>query len=162
MFSGCSSLKYINLSNFNTQSVTNMSYTFSGCSSLKNINLSSFNTQSVTDMSFMFYNCSSLTNLDLSNFTAENLITMCGMFKNCRSLRNLDLYNFKININAYKLKNTNLSQNYNYNTINSIFDGCDFLRNANIICSEEIILNENSNKVKFGQELICNNQQNYN
>ena len=101
-------------------------------------------------MSFMFYNCSSLTNLDLSNFTAENLITMCGMFKNCRSLRNLDLYNFKININAYKLK------------INSIFDGCDFLRNANIICSEEIILNENSNKVKFGQELICNNQQNYN
>ena len=32
MFYGCSSLKELNLSNFNTNNVTNMGYMFSGCS----------------------------------------------------------------------------------------------------------------------------------
>ena len=39
MFSYCSSLTNINLSNFNTQNVTNMSCMFSDCSSLTNINI---------------------------------------------------------------------------------------------------------------------------
>ena len=60
MFSGCSSLTNINLSNFNTQNVTYMSDMFSGCKSLTNINLSNFNTQNVTYMSKMFYGYSSL------------------------------------------------------------------------------------------------------
>ena len=60
MFSGCSSLTNLNLSNFNTQNVTYMDYVFSECSSLTNINLSNFNTQNVTNMSNMFYGCSSL------------------------------------------------------------------------------------------------------
>ena len=32
MFSGCSSLKELNLNNFNTNNVTNMSCMFNGCS----------------------------------------------------------------------------------------------------------------------------------
>ena len=32
MFSGCESLKELNLSNFNTNNVINMAYMFSGCS----------------------------------------------------------------------------------------------------------------------------------
>ena len=39
MFSGCKSLTNINLSNFNTQNVTNMSDMFSGCKSLKKKNI---------------------------------------------------------------------------------------------------------------------------
>ena len=39
MFSECSSLTNINLSNFNTQNVKDMIGMFSGCSSLTNINL---------------------------------------------------------------------------------------------------------------------------
>ena len=62
MFSDCQSLTNINLSNFNTQNVTNMSYMFYDCSSLTNINLSNFNTQNVTNISIMFYGCSSLKN----------------------------------------------------------------------------------------------------
>ena len=38
MFSGCSSLKELNLSNFITNNVINMKVMFSGCSSLKKIN----------------------------------------------------------------------------------------------------------------------------
>ena len=60
MFSDCESLTNINLSNFNTQNVTNMSDMFSHCESLININLSNFTTQNVSNMKDMFYNCKSL------------------------------------------------------------------------------------------------------
>ena len=50
MFSNCLILKEINLTNFNTNNVTNMSCMFCECSSLKEINLSNFNTNNVTNM----------------------------------------------------------------------------------------------------------------
>ena len=58
MFYGCSSLKELNLSNFNTNNVTNMGYMFYGCSALKELNLSNFNTDNVTYMEGMFRGCS--------------------------------------------------------------------------------------------------------
>ena len=67
MFCGCKALTNINLSNFNIQNVTDMSYIFCGCKSLTNINLSNFNIQNVTDISFMFLECDSLKK--------ENVIT---------------------------------------------------------------------------------------
>ena len=48
MFGDCKLLTNINLSNFNTNNVTNMNSMFYGCSSLKDINLSNFNTNNVT------------------------------------------------------------------------------------------------------------------
>jgi surface protein len=53
MFSSCSSLTSLNLSNFNTNNVKYMSYMFSHCSSLTSLNLSNFNTNNVKDMSYM-------------------------------------------------------------------------------------------------------------
>ena len=50
MFLGCSSLTSINLSNFNTNNVTNMYGMFYGCRSLTTINLSNFNTNNVTNI----------------------------------------------------------------------------------------------------------------
>ena len=44
-----------------------MSYIFEGCSSIKEINLSSFNTNQVTDMKYMFYGCSSLKALNIND-----------------------------------------------------------------------------------------------
>ena len=66
MFYKCSSLKNIDLSNFNTKNVTNMSYMFWGCSSLNSINLSNFNTNKATDMECMFS--------DYKNLKKENII----------------------------------------------------------------------------------------
>ena len=60
MFYECSSLKELNLNNFNTINVTNMSWMFHGCSSLKELNINNFNTINVTNMSDMFSGCSSL------------------------------------------------------------------------------------------------------
>ena len=57
MFRGCSSLKELNLINFNTNNVTDMRSMFYGCSSLKELNLNNFNTNNVTNMSWMFDGC---------------------------------------------------------------------------------------------------------
>ena len=58
MFEGCSSLTELNLSNFNTNNVTNMQSIFKECSSLTELNLSNFNTNNVTNMENMFEGCS--------------------------------------------------------------------------------------------------------
>ena len=94
MFYGCKSLTTIDLSNFNTQNVKDMSDMFYGCKSLVNINLSNFDTQNVIDMSWMFYGCISLTNVDLSNFNTKNVIYMNSMFSECKSISNINLSNF--------------------------------------------------------------------
>ena len=65
MFNKCSSLKKINLSNFNTNNVTNMIGMFYECSSLREINISNFNTNNVTYMSWMFYKCSDETKIKI-------------------------------------------------------------------------------------------------
>ena len=57
MFCGCSSLEGLNLNNFNTNNVINMSVIFYGCSSLERLNLDNFNTNNVTNMIRMFYGC---------------------------------------------------------------------------------------------------------
>ena len=56
---------------------------FSVCSSLKELNLSNFNTNNVTDMYSMFYECSSLNELNISNFNTNNVTNMRYMFSKC-------------------------------------------------------------------------------
>lgn len=70
---------------------------FLDCSSLTSLNVSSFNTSSVTDMSSMFFGCSKLTSLDLFNFDTSKVTTMAYMFYECLALTVLDLryFNFK-------------------------------------------------------------------
>ena len=94
MFYGCSSLKSINLSSFNSTNVNNMKCMFCKCSSLESINLSSFNTINVKSMECMFYGCSSLKSLDLSSFNTINVIDMRCLFYGCSSLKSLDLSSF--------------------------------------------------------------------
>ena len=94
MFSSCSSLKTLDLSNFNTSNVTDIGQMFSSCSSLNTLDLSNFNTSNVTNMGWMFSSCSSLKTLDLSNFNTSNVNDMGQMFHNCTKLASLDLRSF--------------------------------------------------------------------
>ena len=57
-----------------------MKYMFYNCNSLSSLDLSKFNTKSVTDMKYILYNCYSLLSLDLSNFNTQNVIDMKYMF----------------------------------------------------------------------------------
>ena len=94
MFENCNTIIEIDLSNFDTSKVSNMSKMFSNCLSLISLNLSNFNTSLANDMSFMFNNCSSLISLNLSSFDKSRAINMTYMFYNCMLFTSLDLSNF--------------------------------------------------------------------
>jgi len=94
MFDHCTSLTSLDLSGFDTSSVTNMSTMFQNCASLTSLDVSSFDTSNVTHMFFMFDLCKSLTSLDLASFDTSNVIDMDAMFANCERLTDLDLSGF--------------------------------------------------------------------
>ena len=84
----------IDLSNFDTSQVTNMSGMFSGMRNLTTLDLSNFDTSKVTDMSFMFGSMSNLTTLDLSNFNTSKATNMSEMFLGMANLTSLNLSSF--------------------------------------------------------------------
>ena len=94
MFTGCSGLTELDVTNFDTSNVTDMSGMFGYCSGLTGLDVSNFDTSNVTNISHMFAYCSGLTSLDVSNFDTSNVTNMMGMFKNCSGLTSLDVSNF--------------------------------------------------------------------
>ena len=117
VFGGCSSLTSLDLSGFNTSNVLNMSSIFYKCFSLTSLDLSSFNTSKVTNMESMFYSCASLTSLDLSSFNTSQITDMSSMFYDCPSLTSLDLGSFNIS---------------NVVDMSLMFDGCSSLTDLNL------------------------------
>ena len=129
MFNNCSSLKELDLSNFDTSNVTSMNMMFYYCTSLTKLDLSSFNTSNVTSMYNMFYSCSSLKELDLSSFNTSNVTNMNQMFCSCSSLKELDLSSFNTSnvTNMYQMFMSN--QNLNKIIISDFSTDC--LNNSN-------------------------------
>ena len=94
MFFGTSSLTTLNLSNFDTSKVTDMQYMFIDMHSLTTLDLSSFDTSKVTNMHAIFSLMPNLTTLNLSNFNTSNVTDMQAMFAGMHSLTTLNLSNF--------------------------------------------------------------------
>ena len=94
MFNGMRNLTTLNLSNFNTSNVTNMGGMFFNMTNLTTLNLSNFDTSKVTNMGSMFYGISNLTALNLSNFNTSQVTIMGGMFYGMSNLTTLNLSNF--------------------------------------------------------------------
>ena len=67
MFDNCESLYDLDLSNFDTSLITDMSYMFSNCITINSIDISSFDISNVNDMSYMFFNCYNLEILNVNN-----------------------------------------------------------------------------------------------
>ena len=78
MFYDCSSLKKLDLCNFNTTNVTKMNGMFSNCILLSSLDISSFNTEKVTDMSWMFGICYDLTTT--INIMGSSVSSYANMF----------------------------------------------------------------------------------
>lgn len=51
---------------------------FNNCSSLTSLDVANFDTAKVTDMSNMFYGCRKLTRLDISNFDTSHVTDLYG------------------------------------------------------------------------------------
>ena len=94
MFSSCSRLTSLDITNFNTANVTDMSYMFNSCTKLTSLDVTNFNTAKVKNMIRMFSNCQALTSLNVTNFNTEKIPDMSYMFSQCKQLTSLDVTNF--------------------------------------------------------------------
>lgn len=135
MFAGCTNLKEIDLTNFDTKDVTDMNRMFEGCSSVETLDLTSFDTSKVTNMESLFAGCTSLKNIDISKLKTDLVTSMSHMFGNCRNLKTLDFSNFNtsnvknmawmfgncINIESLDLSSFNTS---NVTTMAAMFHNC--------------------------------------
>ena len=131
----------IDLSHFNTSSVTNMASMFSGCHSLKSIDLYDIVTSSVTDMNKMFNDCKALETLDLSSFDTSLVTNMDSMFNGCESLIYLDISNF----NLENIKN-----------FNSVFTGVDNLLYVNLYYVKNTYNNITESELNnLGEVTVC-------
>ena len=117
MFSNCSALTSLDVTNFNTEKVTNMSFMFYKCSKLTSLDVTKFNTANVTDMNGMFFSCVALTSLDVSKFNTVNVTNMPQMFYKCSKLTSLDVSKFNT------MNVTNMS---------SMFYGCKTLTSLDV------------------------------
>ena len=143
MFSLCSQIRTIDLTNFNTKNVTNMSYMFYSCVSLENLDLTNIDTQNVTNMRGMFSYCQFLKELNISSFKTQNVSNMNNMYSYCQNLEKLNLSNFDThNVtdlsemfrNCKRLIDLDLTK---FNTKNVIdmslmFHNCYSLKNINL------------------------------
>lgn len=117
VFNVCSSLQYVNLSNFDTSNATNMRGLFFNCSALESLDISNFDTVNAKDMSVMFFGCSALKSLDVSKLDTTNATTIGGMFSGCKALQSLDLSGFET------LKVTGMG---------TVFSGCNSLQSLDL------------------------------
>lgn len=78
MFADCSNLKEIDVSNFDTSCVMNMSGMFSNYVKLNKM-----------DMSDMLHNCISLKDLDISSLDMANVVDSHNMYNKCLNLINV-------------------------------------------------------------------------
>ena len=114
LFYGCSSLKKIDLSNFNTYNVKDMLRLFEGCSSLISLDLSSFTNNSFNNLNvaFMFKDCKSLLNVDLSNLNVENInYGLYSMFEGYQSALFINMYKKNENLIIKYLEELKKNQN---------------------------------------------------
>ena len=88
MFFNCANLSSLDLSNFNTAIVSDMSLMFGSCSTLSSLDLSNFYTKEVRDMSYMFSRCSALTTIYASDkFVTSKVQSGISMFSACKNLK---------------------------------------------------------------------------
>ena len=86
-------MKYIvsvDLSNFDTSSLTVMKSAFEDCEQLQSVGLYNFKGSSIISMNYVFSNCISLYIIDLSYLKLSSVIYMNNMFSGCTSLEVLD------------------------------------------------------------------------
>ena len=95
MFYNCDDIVEIDMIQFDTSSVTDMSYMFALCQSLNSLNVNNLNTEKVETFENMFYNCKGLTSLNLESFSNPSATTLYRMFYGCENLVYINIKNFE-------------------------------------------------------------------
>ena len=77
MFQRCEELEYLDLSNFDTSKVADMSFMLNKCKKLKEIKrINKFNINNIINMKVILQCCNELEYLELSNFDTSNITNM--------------------------------------------------------------------------------------
>ena len=97
MFNNCGDLIDINFGNFDTSSVTNMEGMFQNLKQITSLNLSTFDTSKVTSMKSMFTTDESLEYLNVQSFDTSSVRDMSLMFCDCQKLESIDISSFSAN-----------------------------------------------------------------
>ena len=137
MFYLATNLSSVDVSNFNTGKVTDMSYMFSGyytghCerkNKLNIIGLDKLNTSNVTTMKGMFAVNSSLGDLDLSNFDTSKVTDMSYMFHALKGTDTINLSSFitnKVTDMTYMFSGYWHANRGDYNSISNIIGLSNF------------------------------------
>ena len=130
MFSGCSSLRELNLNNFNIKNETSLSWIFRGCALLKELTINNFNINNVVSIASLFDECSSLKKININqNFNINHVTSIGRLFFGCLSLEEININNFNINDVIHKgfmfskelIKKINIK--INNKDIKKLFDG---------------------------------------
>ena len=92
--SNYSNLTELDLSSFDSSSLTSMRSMFEGNTNLVNLDVSRFNTKNCENFNAMFSKCENLTYINVSNFNFNNCKAIQYMFAFCYNLRSLDTSKF--------------------------------------------------------------------
>ncbi len=87
MFSDCSNLINLDLSNFNLKNVTNLQMTFYYCTKLESIKIDFSSANKVAITHGLFEGCPNLVNVDVSTLNTSNIRDMHIMFYNCQKIK---------------------------------------------------------------------------
>ena len=80
-------VEYLKVTDKVTTLASDNSGLFDGCTSLTTVNVFDWDTSSVTDMSYMFRDCNKLTSLVLGNgFNMDNVTNIAYIFSGCNNL----------------------------------------------------------------------------
>ena len=139
MFSQCTSLVSIDLSNIDLSKVTNMKSMFYGCSKLE-IVIFPETTQNLPDTSYMFQSCTALKSIDFSNADLSKVASMDNMFMGCtllesvtfpENLQNLGTIKYAFSscssLKSIDFSNCNLTK---LTYLNSMFESCTSLESV--------------------------------
>ena len=95
MFEGFYSVASIDFGeSIDTTDVISMEKMFDGCTALKSISVSAFETKNVQSFVEMFENCSSLEALDLSTLEIDSALSIAAMMKGCSALKTVRIDNW--------------------------------------------------------------------
>ena len=100
----------LDLTNLNTQNVTNMDAMFKDCNNINEADISTLDMSNVTDASNMFSGCSNLTKLTMTGVDTSNISNSTQFFDGCDNLKTIvvDSQTDLSGINSQILTNTNV------------------------------------------------------
>lgn len=87
LFHGCNAMKSVDLSNWQVESLEDISYGFFGCDSLESVDLGGWGTENLTDINSLFEGNSRLKTVKLEGWNTEGLSSGSGVFQYCSGLQ---------------------------------------------------------------------------